>query len=100
MAVTDKDRITCRIYRTIKKEQINPLIGKLLWHRNIRTEEALRKFLHPTIEDIYDPFLIHDMEKAVARIQQAVEAGEQILVYGDYDADGITSTTVMKEAIR
>lgn len=42
---------------------------------------------------------MHDMEKAVARIQQAVEAGEQILVYGDYDADGITSTTVMKEAI-
>ena len=39
---------------------------------------------------------MHDMEKAVARIQQAVEAGEQILVYGDYDADGITSTTVMK----
>ena len=65
MAVTDKDRITCRIYRTIKKE-INPLIGQLLWHRNIRTEEALRKFLHPTIEDIYDPFLMHDMEKAVA----------------------------------
>ena len=43
---------------------------------------------------------MHDMEKAVARIQQTVEAGEQILVYGDYDADGITSTTVMKEAIR
>lgn len=62
MAVTDKDRITCRIYRTIKKEEINPLIGQLLWHRNIRTEEALRKFLHPTIEDIYDPFLMHDME--------------------------------------
>ena len=52
---------------------------------------------HPTIEDIYDPFLMHDMEKAVA--SSKVEAGEQILVYGDYDADGITSTTVMKEAI-
>ena len=37
----------------LKKEEINPLIGQLLWHRNIRTEEALRKFLHPTIEDIY-----------------------------------------------
>ena len=43
---------------------------------------------------------MHDMEKAVARIQQAVEAGEQILVYGDYDADGITSTTVMKRSNR
>ncbi|WP_338354624.1 single-stranded-DNA-specific exonuclease RecJ [Enterococcus faecalis] len=94
-----KTELPVEFIEQLKKEEINPLIGQLLWHRNIRTEEALRKFLHPTIEDIYDPFLMHDMEKAVARIQQAVEAGEQILVYGDYDADGITSTTVMKEAI-
>ena len=94
-----KTELPVEFIEQLKKEQINPLIGQLLWHRNIRTEETLRKFLHPTIEDIYDPFLMHDMEKAVARIQQAVEAGEQILVYGDYDADGITSTTVMKEAI-
>lgn len=83
----------------LQKEQINPLIGQLLWHRNIQTEAALTKFLHPTIEDIYDPFLLHDMDKVIERIQQAVENGERILVYGDYDADGITSTTVMKEGI-
>ncbi len=53
MAVTDKDRITCRIYRTIKKEQINPLIGQLLWHRNIRTEEALRKFFYIRLSKIF-----------------------------------------------
>lgn len=65
-----KTELPVEFIEQLKKEQINPLIGQLLWHRNIRTEEALRKFLHPTIEDIYDPFLMHDMEKAVARISK------------------------------
>ncbi|MEI5988592.1 single-stranded-DNA-specific exonuclease RecJ [Enterococcus crotali] len=80
-------------------EQINPLLGQLLWHRNIQSKESLDLFLHPTVENLYDPFLMYDMEKAVNRLQEAVAQGEKILVYGDYDADGITSTTVMKEAI-
>ncbi|MBP1045804.1 single-stranded-DNA-specific exonuclease RecJ [Enterococcus sp. BWM-S5] len=83
----------------LKEKNISPLIGKLLWHRGIQTEEQLTAFLHPDLEALHDPYLIHDMDKAVGRIQQAIEQGERILVYGDYDADGITSTTVMKEAI-
>lgn len=83
----------------LESEKISPLLGQLLWHRGIQTAEQLAVFLHPTSENIYNPFLIHDMSKAVERIQTAVANGERILVYGDYDADGITSTTVMKEAI-
>jgi single-stranded-DNA-specific exonuclease len=83
----------------LKNEAINPLVGQLLWDRNIQNKESLEAFLRPTLENLYDPYLMHDMEKAVTRIQEAVANGEQILVYGDYDADGITSTTVMKEAI-
>ncbi|WP_206912162.1 single-stranded-DNA-specific exonuclease RecJ [Enterococcus sp. DIV0840] len=83
----------------LTNEQINPLLGQILWHRGIQSKEALETFLRPTVENLYDPFLMHDMEKTVTRIQDAVAQGEKILVYGDYDADGITSTTVMKEAI-
>jgi single-stranded-DNA-specific exonuclease len=83
----------------LQSQNISSLIGQLLWKRNIKSEAAFRKFLQPTVEDLYDPFFIHDMQKAVERIQLAVEQGEQILIYGDYDADGITSTTVMKEGI-
>lgn len=83
----------------LNEKKISPLIGKLLWQRGIRTAEQLEGFLEPTLESLHDPHLIHDMDKAVERIQQAIEQGERILVYGDYDADGITSTTVMKEAL-
>ena len=48
---------------------------------------------------MHDPYLLHDMDKAVNRIRQAIENYEQILVYGDYDADGMTSASIMKEAL-
>ncbi|MCB5955946.1 single-stranded-DNA-specific exonuclease RecJ [Enterococcus sp. CWB-B31] len=83
----------------LNEKNISPLVGKLLWQRGIQTSEQLALFLTPSIEALHDPFLIYEMDKAIERIQQAVEQGERILVYGDYDADGITSTTVMKEAV-
>ena len=49
------------------------------------------------MEDLHDPYLLHDMDKAVERIRQAIEEGENILVYGDYDADGMTSASIVKE---
>lgn len=77
----------------------SPLLGDVLWRRGIQSETALERFFSEDISGLYDPFLMHDMEKAVARIQQAVIEGEGILVYGDYDADGITSTTLLKETL-
>lgn len=56
-------------------------------------------FLHPQYEKRIDPFTLHDMDKAIARIKQAIEAQERILIYGDYDVDGITASTVMADAL-
>ncbi|MGJ0748732.1 single-stranded-DNA-specific exonuclease RecJ [Enterococcus durans] len=83
----------------IEKQGISPFIGKLLWQRGYREEKELQRFLNPKEQSLYDPYLMHDMDKAISRIQKAVIEGEKILVYGDYDADGITSTTVMKETL-
>lgn len=85
--------------QAVDKHQLSPLLAKILWRRKIRTEEALDDFFSQDVAKLHDPFLMHDMDKAVTRIQQAVIEGEHILVYGDYDADGITSTTVMKETL-
>ncbi|WP_165006723.1 MULTISPECIES: single-stranded-DNA-specific exonuclease RecJ [unclassified Enterococcus] len=82
-----------------QKLQLSPFVGKLLWQRGYREEEELQRFLYPKEQKLYDPYLMHDMDKAISRIQEAVINGEKILVYGDYDADGITSTTVMKETL-
>lgn len=97
--LTEAPMISAEFQAAINELKLNPLLGKILWQRAIQSPEQLQAFLQPTEQTIHDPFLFFDMEKAVERIHQAIAAGEQILVYGDYDADGITSTTVMKEAV-
>lgn len=79
-----------------KKYKISSLLASILIRKNITTDEEVRKFLHPTRMDFYDPFLLPDMEKAVDRINKAVENKENITIYGDYDVDGITSITLLK----
>lgn len=71
----------------------------LCLQRGIDTKEKLETFKKPNLEDLHDPFLMYDMQKGVDRIKEAIENGEKILVYGDYDADGITSTSILCEAI-
>ncbi len=72
-----------------------PLITKLLLDRGMTTAEEVNTFFSPSLEDLHDPFLLKDMDLAVARIKQAISAKEKIWIYGDYDVDGITSITVM-----
>lgn len=79
--------------------KIDPLIASILLQRGVNTEEAAQDFLTPSSKDFHDPYLMHDMKRGIARIQHAVENEEQITVYGDYDADGITSTTIMYEVL-
>ena len=69
-----------------KKAGLGPEVARLLFERGIQDEESLKKFLEPSLEDLHDPYLLHDMDKAVERIRQAIEEGESILVYGDYHA--------------
>lgn len=82
-----------------KKERLDPLAAKLLYERGIQTKEDLTRFLQPSLEDLHDPYLLHDMDKAVERIRRAIEDYEQILIYGDYDADGMTSASILKETL-
>ena len=74
-------------------------VACLLFQRGIKDESSLKKFLEPSLEDLHDPYLLHEMDKAVDRIRQAIEQGELILVYGDYDADGMTSASIVKESL-
>ncbi|HSN66135.1 MAG TPA: DHH family phosphoesterase, partial [Fusibacter sp.] len=73
----------------------DPLITKLLLERGLRTEKEVHDFLNPKIEDLRDPLLLLDMDKAILRIKQAIDQGESIWMYGDYDVDGITSIAIL-----
>jgi single-stranded-DNA-specific exonuclease len=77
----------------------SPLFAGLLLNRGLDTKEKAEAFLTPDESWIHDPFLLFDMDKVVERITTAIEAGEKIVVYGDYDADGVTSTSVLKETL-
>ncbi len=78
-----------------KALNVNGLVAQLLLQRGIDSYEKAKKFFRPELDDIHDPFLMKDMHIAVARIEKAIAAGENILVYGDYDVDGTTSVALM-----
>ena len=85
--------------KAAKKEGLDALAAQILYERGIQTPEVLNAFLNPSLEHLHDPYLLYDMDKAVERIRRAIEDAEQILVYGDYDADGMTSASILKEAL-
>ena len=82
-----------------KKAGLGPEAARLLFSRGIKDEDSLSRFLAPSLDDLHDPYLLHDMDKAVNRIRRAIEQGEFILIYGDYDADGMTSASILKETL-
>ena len=74
------------------------LLRTLLEKRGIKTTEEVEDFLNPSYErDLHDPFLLPDMEKAVERILQAIEKKEKIVIYSDYDADGIPGGVILHD---
>lgn len=82
-----------------KQCHLSPLLAQLLINRGYQDPVAVEAFLTPSPEDLHNPFLMHDMQKGVDRIQQAIMEGQKITIYGDYDVDGITSTAIMYEAL-
>lgn len=76
-----------------------PAIAHLLICKGICTPEAAQAFLHPSLDQLHDPFLMLGMDEAVDRIRAAITLGEPILIYGDYDVDGTTATVLLKTAI-
>lgn len=85
--------------KELETYSISKNIAKILNARNITDMTSVKKYFSDEYEEGYDPFLIHDMQKAVDRINDAIENEERILVYGDYDADGITSTVLLVETL-
>ena len=80
-----------------EKYNLNKLIGKIIVNRHVVNDEDVRIFITPTRDDFHNPFLFKGMDIAVDRIIKAINNKEKILIYGDYDVDGITSTTVLKK---
>ena len=85
--------------KELESYSISKNIAKILNARNITDMTSVKKYFLDEYEEGYDPFLMHDMQKAVDRINEAIENEEKILVYGDYDADGITSTVLLVETL-
>ena len=83
----------------LEEYNISKNIAKILDSRGIHDISEVKKFFSDDYEEGYDPFLMHDMKRAVDRINDAIENEEKILVYGDYDADGITSTVLLVETL-
>lgn len=79
---------------------VSPLIATLLAQRGITTFNEAKKFFRPSLNDLYDPYLMKDMKKAVDRIEQAIAAGERIMVFGDYDVDGTTAVALMSSYLK
>ncbi|WP_298893801.1 single-stranded-DNA-specific exonuclease RecJ [uncultured Psychroserpens sp.] len=83
-----------------KALQVDISIASLLVQRGIETYEDAKTFFRPSFHDLHDPFLMKDMDKAVARIEAALLQDENILVYGDYDVDGTTSVALMSSYLK
>ena len=85
--------------KEVESYSISKNIAKILNARDIKDISAVKKFFSDEFEEGYDPYLMYDMQKAVDRINEAIDNEEKILVYGDYDADGITSTVLLVETL-
>jgi len=83
-----------------KKFNVPELLATVLVNREIVDEDEIRVFLNPTRNDFHDPYLMPDMEIAVERILKAIKNQEKVIIYGDYDVDGITSITVLKKFLK
>jgi len=78
---------------------VSPIVAALLLARGFETVDSARKFLRPSPDQLHDPSLMLGMREAVSRVLRAIDAGEKILVYGDYDVDGTTGTVVLRRAL-
>ena len=95
-----KYQIKEEVPESVKKQlsKHSPLIQKLLYHRDIDNEEKAERFLNPDYErDLNDPLLLKDIKKATERLLKAIENKERILIYSDYDADGIPGAVILHD---
>lgn len=91
--VIESDRTA--VQGLVEKLNISPILAQVLVNRHIETAEDARRYLYDSLDDGYDSFLMKGMERAVERISRAIDNDENIIIYGDYDVDGITSTSLL-----
>ncbi|MCX7837685.1 MAG: DHH family phosphoesterase, partial [candidate division WOR-3 bacterium] len=88
-------------WEKIKKDIDLPLpIIKILWQRGYQKKEDIENFLNPKAKDLFLPSLLPDIEKSVLRIEEAIKKKEKILIFGDYDVDGITATALLLSTLK
>jgi len=90
---------TQRVASLARVLAVSPTVAALLVSRGCGDEQSARRFLKPSYEQLHDPYLMLGMSDAVPRLQRAIDSGEPILVYGDYDVDGTTGTAVLLRAL-
>ena len=83
----------------LQRWESEPVLQQLFWNRNLTSEEEAMQFVRHQMPQDTDPYMLADMTSAVERILTAVDAGELIAVYGDYDVDGVTATLVLKQGL-
>ena len=88
------------VQKIVKEHNISELLAVILVNRGITEKKDIDIFLNPTRKDFHDPYSMPDMEKAVNRILKAIDEKEKVIIYGDYDVDGITSITVLKKFLK
>ncbi|MCL5256477.1 MAG: single-stranded-DNA-specific exonuclease RecJ [Chloroflexi bacterium] len=97
---------TWRVGPTVPEEELSEIgrvpavVARILYNRGFRTEELVAGFLDPQFDTLADPFLMAGMEQAVGRIDRAIKNGELIAVYGDFDADGLTSSALLSQVLK
>lgn len=79
---------------------ISKLVASIIASKGLKSQDEIEIFLHPRRTDFHDPFLLPDMEKAVERVIEAINNNEKVAIYGDYDVDGITSSTVLHRFLK
>lgn len=96
-----KKKWTLKYKKEIKEDElsenlrISPEVSQILKNRNIKSKRDAEIFMNPSLEYLRDPFLMKDMEKSVNRIKRAIDNNEKIWIYGDYDVDGVSSTSIL-----
>ncbi|WP_395050920.1 single-stranded-DNA-specific exonuclease RecJ [Flavobacterium sp.] len=89
-----------KVKNLVEALKVEEFVATLLVQRGIETYEEARQFFRPTLNDLHNPYLMKDMDKAVERIELAIENGENILVFGDYDVDGTTAVSLVSSYLK
>lgn len=89
-----------KVKEIVEKFNVSELLATVIVNRGIVNDDEIKVFLEPTRNDFHDPYLMPDMKIAVDRIITAIQKQERVIIYGDYDVDGITSITVLKKFLK